>query len=386
MENAMSTQPSEDFSFAFHKCRNISSPEDDAAGRRVYAGSAPARSILGLDDNENVREYLVDAKGKQKKSPTLVHQAIRKTLREVPEIFGILNGGTVLVARAARVDDAKKVLFLKNPSIINGSQTRGELGRYFEKKSSDDTSEPSIKFEIIVTDDDDLIAEISISRNFQNDVKTISIAGRRGQLDDLEKSVQTQFPFAKLRKSESDLVSDDSFLDTEKLVQATFALLPEDIEQPSNLALDLSNKVFSYSQKTRCLKIFQKLADEPSTEMYRAFVAIAPIAWKLYLHWKQHQGFIGTQIKSIERENGKVTEVPDGILFPILAAHSAFMNKSQQGWVLNKPSQLGDEELISIAKQAYMEIAKHNPQSMGKSKACYSTLMQITAIYAKLTK
>ena len=382
----MTTQQSEKYPFAFHKCRNISSPEDDAAGRRVYSGSAPASSILGLEDNENVREYLVDAKGKQKKSPTLVHQAIRKTLRETPEVFGVLNSGTVLVARSAEIDDKNRRLILCGASIINGSQTRGELQRYFDSRSEDETTDPSIKFEIIVTDDDDLIAEISISRNFQNDVKAISIAGRRGQLDDLERSVQTVYPSKKLRKSESDLVADDDFLDTEKLIQVTFALLPETIQKPTGISLDLSNKVFAYSQKTRCLKVFQKLADAPDTTMYKAFIGLAPLAWKLYEHWKVHQSFVGTQIRSVERVNGKVTDVPDGIVFPIIAAHAAFVGQSQLGWQVSKPEQLSDEELIAVAKQSYMDIAAHNPQSMGKSKACYSSLMQITSIYAKLLK
>lgn len=382
----MNTQTSEEYRFNFHKCRNISSPEDDASGRRVYSGSAPVSSILGLEDNENVREYLVDAKGKQRKSPTLVHQAIRKTLKETPEIFGVLNGGTVLVARSAEIDDKQRQLVLTDASIINGSQTRGEVQRYFDSRSEDEIADPSIKFEIIVTNDDDLIAEISISRNFQNDVKPISIAGRRGQLDDLEKSVQSLYPEKRLRKSESDLTADHDFLDTEKLIQVTFALLPESTQKPSGFSLDLGNKIFAYSQKTRCLKMFQKLADEPETQMYRTFVGLAPVAWQLYEHWKKHQAFIGTQIRSVERENGKVTDVPDGIIFPILASHAVFVHNSTAGWQLNKPSQLSDEELINVAKQSYMDIAGHNPQSMGKSKACYTSLMQITSIYARLLK
>ena len=97
-----------------------------------------------------------------------------------------------------------------------------------------------------------------------------------------------------------------------------------------------------------------------------------------------NQGFIGTQIRSVERDGGKVVDVPDGIIFPILASHAAFVYKSAAGWQLNKPAQLSDEELINVAKQSYMDIANHNPQSMGKSKACYSSLMQITSIYARL--
>ena len=63
----------DDYVFPYITCRNISGPEDDEAGRKVYAGHAPSSSVLNLDDNENVREYLVDQR-EQKHTPTLVHQ------------------------------------------------------------------------------------------------------------------------------------------------------------------------------------------------------------------------------------------------------------------------------------------------------------------------
>jgi hypothetical protein len=112
------------------------------------------------------------------------------------------------------------------------------------------------------------------------------------------------------------------------------------------------------------------------------------VAWRLYQTWKAHQGFRGTRIRSIEREDGLIIEVPDGVSFPILAAHAAFVvpHETKKCWVMQKPKVFSDSELIEAAKQAYMEIARHNPQTMGKSKACYSTLIRITAIYAKLSK
>ncbi len=80
------------YKFPYHSCRNISAPEDERAERRIYAGHAPASSVLKLEDNENVREYLVDLPGQSKKSPTLVHQAIRKTLIGNVDDCSILNG------------------------------------------------------------------------------------------------------------------------------------------------------------------------------------------------------------------------------------------------------------------------------------------------------
>lgn len=373
--------------YAFHYtvCRNISAPEDDRAGRKVYAGQAPASSVLQLEDNENVREYLVDAKGKQKQSPTLVHQAIRKTLRDQTDQFNILNGGMVLVARAARNDDTNRVIHLENPSIINGSQTQGELQKFFDSMLEKGSLDPSVKFEIIVTDDDDLIAEISIARNFQNDVRAISIAGRRGQLDDLEVAVSKSIPGAQLRKSETHLTADGTYLDTEKLIQVIFALLPSDMLRKIDARAEPTNKVFTYSQKTRCLKLFQRLVEHGPSEVYQCCLDLAPIAWKLYEKWKVHQGFQGTRLRSILRDENGIADVPDGIVFPILAAHSAFVKQSNAGfWELITPRVFTDSELIETAKQAYMEIAESNPQTMGKSKACYSTLLQITSIYAKL--
>lgn len=373
------------YAFPYINCRNISSPEDDAQGRRIYCGHAPTSSVLSLEDNENVREYLVDAKGKQKRSPTLVHQAIRKTLKDTPDIFSVLNSGMVIVARAASVDDKAKIIHLDRPSIINGSQTQGEIQRYFDSFGGKPDTIPSIKFEIIVTDDDNLIAEISIARNFQNDVRPISIAGRRGQLDELESALQEEFPDARLRKSETDLVVDGEYIDTEKLIQVIFALLPEEMLGKIG-KFESDSKVFAYSQKTRCLKLFQGIVEDGPSEVYQCCLDLAPIAWRIYAKWKSHQGFKGTRIRSIEREDGVIVEVPDGVIFPIIAAHSAFIryNEPEERWELNSPLKFDETELISAAKRAYMDIASHNPQSMGKNKACYSALLTITSIYAKL--
>jgi hypothetical protein len=376
------------FEFPYITCRNISAPEDDAAGRKVYSGNAPASSVLRLEDDENVREYLANAHGDHKHMPTLVHQAIRKTLEDQPDQFSILNGGMVIVARAAEIDDKRKVLVLQRPSIINGSQTRGELARYFGKyRGLPDFFEPSIKFELIVTTDDGLIAEISIARNFQNDVRPISIAGRRGQLDELEAAVRETIPHAKLRKSETDI---SEYLDTEKLIQVMLALMPGALLKSLDGEGDASNKVFTYSQKTRCLKLFQRLVDgsredSESSGVYQYFLDIAGQAWNLYGRWKSHPGFHGTRLPSIARENGGA-EVPDGIIFPILSAFSAFVTRSGNKWEITMPDVFDENELIEAAAQAYIEIAGRNPQTMGKSKACYSTLLRLTSIFARLAR
>ena len=63
---------------------------------------------------------------------------------------------------------------------------------------------------------------------------------------------------------------------------------------------------------------------------------------------------------------------------------SAFATETKDGWSICPPTVFDDAELIRAAKASYMDIAHSNPWNMGKSKACYSALYQITSIYKKL--
>jgi hypothetical protein len=379
--------------FPYFSFRNISCPEDTANSRKVFAGRAPAPSILQLPTDENVREYLVDAEGKQRHKKSDVHRAIEDTILNYPDKFCVLNSGVVIVARACEADEQRKVLKLTGPSIINGAQTQGVLRDTFDELTANNEELPEIHvtFELIVSEDDSLIAETSIARNYQNDVKAVSIAGRLGQLDDLEASLQKKLPGVKLRKKETEL--SDEYISSENLLQVITALIPESLWfKPTDGGSP--NKVYTYSQRAKCLKdfqeIYQKAHDRKDAEhqkykdIYQFFLDIAGDAYTLHSKWKTHQGFQGTGLRSLEREGRKIVEVPDGIVFPILASLSAFAVKTPQGWAIKPPREFRDQELISAAKAALFEMAAHNPQTMGKSRACYSHLYQITSIFRKL--
>jgi len=142
----------------YNTLRTVNSPEDTQAGRRRYCGVAPANSFFELHTDENVRAYLGrDEDGARRKS-TKVNVAIRETLAEHREDFPLLNSGIVIVARDAKVDDNSKPpkLTLYSPSIINGAQTQGVLRDFFAERK-DDKAYPSVNFELIVTDDEELI-------------------------------------------------------------------------------------------------------------------------------------------------------------------------------------------------------------------------------------
>ena len=380
----------------FHSIRNISSPEDLESGRRVLSGHAPIQAILPIPTNDNVRDYLLEAEGKQRARPTQVHRAIVETLKERPSDFSVLNGGIVIVAREVEIDEKQKSIKLTNPSIINGSQTQGVLRDFLDSYEGNDPPSIHVKFEIIVTDDDSLIAEISIARNFQNDVMAISIAGRRGQLNELEESLQKKLPNLKLRKTETEIANglgtgdEGEYVATEKLLQVIAALVPVELSGTGDI-----NKVYTYSRKAQCLKEFQEVyksakdttSDDHRTaeKLYEFYLDICAQALQLYGKWKTHAGFKGTRLRSIERDGSEIVEIPDGIIFPILASLSAFAKKTPKGWVISPPTQFNEDELIKAAKSSYIEIANSNPQTMGKSKACYSALLQITSLYRRLT-
>ncbi len=380
--------------FPYHSFRNISCPEDLQNERKVFTGHAPVTSVLDLPTDANVRDYLLEAEGKQRKRETQVNKEIRQTLESHPEIFSILNGGLVIVARSHEVDEQKKLLHLTQPSIINGSQTQGVLKDFFAAlKAKGEPAPPvHVKYELIVTDDEDLIGKVSIARNFQNDVASISIAGRRGQLDELEQSLRNAVRGSKLQKKETQL--SDDYVGTERLLQVITALIPAAL-WPKTEESDNPNKVYTYSMKAKCLREFQDIyckAHDPKSQeyqnarnLYRFYLDIAPQALELYEKWKAHQGFAGTKIRSIIRNKGEIVDVPDGIIFPILASLSNFAKMTEKGWRIIPPESFRDEEIIRAAKSVYQEMASSNPWLMGKNKACYFSLGQITSIYQRLS-
>lgn len=381
--------------FPYHSFRNISCPEDLANDRKVFSGHAPVASVLQLETDANVRDYLLEAEGKQRKRETQVNKEIRQTLESKPEVFSILNGGVVIVARRHEVDEQKKILRLTNASIINGSQTQGVLRDFFERLHHDGIEAPGIhiKYELIVTEDEDLIGEVSIARNFQNDVASISIAGRRGQLDELENALRKSDPSSKLQKKETQL--SDDYVQTERLLQVITALIPASL-WPKPSESENPNKVYTYSMKAKCLKEFQDIVvrardpqhpdHESARVLYRFYLDIAPQALELYEKWKSHQGFAGTGIRSITREGREIVDVPDGIIFPIIASLSAFAKKGDRGWKIMPPAAFKDAEIIRAAKSVYQSMANSNPWLMGKNQACYFALYQITSIYRRLSE
>jgi len=193
-------------SLQYQLIRTTTSPDEGQSGVKSFVANLPAFEILKLNTKENLRAYIADYNPKKRNS---VHDAIRDTILQEPERFITRNSGFVITASGIDVDDNKKIMRLKDPSIINGAQSQGEVRQFveeqFAEESERDLLNPPfyVRAEIIVDTDEDEVTETAIARNTATPVKSISQAGARGHLDDLEKSIKQKLPHIKIRKSET---------------------------------------------------------------------------------------------------------------------------------------------------------------------------------------
>lgn len=365
--------------------RNLTVNEDKSAARSIYSGVVTVDQVVDINTNDNVRGYIGE-----NMNPTKVHRSILESLKNDPSNFHVLNGGLTFVAEESHWDENTRKLVLVNPSLINGAQTQGVIKQFLQERQElmahDQEQElpslPCVHFQLIVTKDRGLVAEISIARNSQNSVKAISIVGGKGQLDELANVMKGAGHT--LQTSEDEDVKSGTYLPAEKLLQVIMALVPDDIKVPGRSSKD-NNKTYCYSQKSACLSSFasaHEKKDPDSKALYSFCLEIAASAWSLYCKWQKHPGFKGTGLRAIERnKSGEIVEVPDGIIFPIIAAHAAFVTNKSGKWALSVPEK-ADKLLIDTAKSDYIDVAASNPQTMGKSKACYSRLRSFADLIA----
>jgi AIPR protein len=377
------------FELRYNTLRNVTPPEEEKAGRKRYCGNALASQFFEIPDELNIRDYLqTEVNGKPIKKKTLVNDAIREQLVRDRSLFPVLSGGITVVAKEATLEDKDRKLHLEEPSIINGTQTRGVLKSFFED-NPEDTDYPTVNFELIVCTDERLAAEITIARNYQNAVLPVSTYGARLVFDDLERALQKSDKTVKLRKSETDL--EPEFLNTEKLIQVITAMVPPMVTMPRILKGKGGTdgiRVYAYAQKATCLKDFAEVVDKPSQygEAKHFFEDVAFDAWKTYKQLRSHSGF--SILHSVTKKGGRVVEdgVPDGIVFPLLSALGKLTTKNEdERWHFEIPSDFDLDDLCKQARTTYTipGPGQSNPNVMGKEIACYLNLHALVDAYLK---
>ena len=92
---------------------------------------------------------------------------------------------------------------------------------------------------------------------------------------------------------------------------------------------------------------------------------------------------VGRTLLAGRRETGEAQRreliVPDGLIFPILAALSRFVvfDQDKEVWQLNVPKVFRDEDMIEAARRQLKQ-AQGKPVHMGRSGAAYEGLMLLT--------
>jgi AIPR protein len=373
---------------SYQLLRNTTSPDESSTGVKSFVANLSAFEILKLGTKENLRAYLAEYNPKKRNR---VHDAIRNTINTERQRFITRNSGFVIGATGVEVDDGKKIIRLEDASILNGAQSQGEIKRwveeYFGEEGPDEGEEPPffVRAQIIVDPDPDEVVETAIARNTATPVKSISQAGARGQLDDLEQSINKVRPEIKIRKSETD----EEVYDTRKILQYTRLLMPFSVSKNDSPA----EKLRAYKNPEQCLTDFSEWyedrnhPDKGKSSLARAryefTVQIAPYAIAEYEYWERHEGWNGHHIWDETKKGGracrrdkanKIVWVSPGLVFPIVGAMSEFVEeKSPYKWKISKPGLFKPGEMITRAVAQFRGLDS-DPMQMGRSAGAYDAL------------
>ena len=361
--------------------RNTTSPDETDSGVRSYVANVAAQEILGLGTRENLRSYLAEYNPRKRNR---VHEAIRNTIDTAPQRMITRNSGLVVAASDIVVDDNAKTVTLEMPSIINGAQSQGEIRRWFTEAYGEDVPEPSqppfyVRLEIIVDSDQEEVVETAIARNTATPVKSISQAGARGHLNELEESIQKRLPNVMIRKSETD----ENVSDTRRILQYARLLMPVSVSKNDTAA----EKLRPYKNPEQCLTEFsdwyeRRSSDPDAGTKYDFTVQMASYAIEEYEYWESHEAWNGHHLweetkkggRTCRRDrSGKIVWVSPALVFPVMGAMSAFVEQVSGEWRIAKPSLFRPDEMISRAVSQFRSLGS-DPILMGRSAGAYDAV------------
>lgn len=381
---------------SYQLLRNTTSPDEALEGVKSFFANLSALQILKIDTKENLRSYIAEYNPKKRNR---VHDAIRTTILTDPRRFITRNSGFAIATTGIDVDDERKVILLKDPSIINGAQSQGEIRQWVEETYGPDVDldkeDPPffVRAEIIADPNGDQVVETAIARNTATPVKSVSQAGARGILDDLERSIMQRLPDVRIQKSETD----ENAYDTRKILQWTRLLMPVSVSKNDTAA----ERLRAYKNPEQCLTDFSnwyhtKNTDPEARAKYEFAVQMAPFAIEEYLYWERNSAWNGHHVweetkkggRACRRDKttGKIIWVSPGLVFPILGAMSEFVvEKSPGHWVISKPKIFKPADVIAQAV-AQFRGSHSDPMEMGRNPGAYDALRIYPATLVEVTR
>jgi hypothetical protein len=249
----------------------------------------------------------------------------------------------------------------------------------------------------MVDPDTAFVVNAAIARNTSTNIQRISMAGKKRYFDDLDASFRKTFPKLRLAKSETD--TGEEFVDTMRLLQVLWAMLPEKLLPPSGRSA-AEARLKSYKNRAFCLLDFEKdVVDKDNAEdsriraaaaeRYRCMIDLVGPAWKQYLRWRHHKDWAGRRLKqstrAIRRTDSGYT-VADGVIFPILSAMSLFIDKEPTTgkYRFDVPDVFEEKDMIEAARDQ-LTGHKGNPMLMGRNPAVYDAMTMLTRMVLRVS-
>lgn len=365
------------------KIRDVTTKDEEKNEASTYVVVLPAPEILKIGTDGNLRSYIPAHAGKKR---NLVHKAIAKTIRENPDRFSQLNSGFLIGASKITIDDNKKIVTLKDPSVNNGAQSQGEIKLYVDEceRSGETPIEFAVRCELSIEPESSTRTNIAVARNTATRIEGISIAGKHGYFTDLNVSFRKTHGSLELAESETDV--EDKYVDTRLLLQILWALMPEELAPDNRRSIEA--RMRAYKNAAYCLQDFMAIHDSRATDQanaarYAYFIDMAGPAWTEYEKWLRHPQWNDKRLReplgqAVRGEDGIIRQISDGIVFPILSALSRFVKRSKGGhWRIFYPKVFLDEDMLIAARRQLKECGGR-PMLMGRSGGAYAALISLT--------
>lgn len=370
MKNTENTFNVNSIEIGYSLIRNISTSQQKDTNINVFVGIINSDQLLEIPDDENVRRFI----GPEERLSGNVQKEIFESFESKRDNFSLLNGGITMVARSLKTHPDKNRLLLIQPSIINGSQTRGVAKIYH---SNPENPPVPIKVEIIVTTDDDLIADVSISRNYQNKVKDISIFGRRNAFVPINKYLENKKLPYRLVEDESDRDGIQPSL----ALQIAFLLMPKSFwtehmpsvqYKKSNLYSSSNKWIKQYAENIYDISEKGEGAEKEKAKQALKFIVFAiSVGLPLYQELQSSNVWTGVRVQNgfTRDSDNNIIKVANGWLFPLISIHSKFMEYDGDNWSFDVPNNFNYNKAISYIKEFY----DGDVNQLGKNLTLYST-------------
>lgn len=392
---------SQPISFRVHSFRNLETPLRPLGYKDYYA----VVKVQDLPDLSAWRKINV----RDPKLTGSVPKAIRDGFNEKPDLFLLMNRGIVLSVEKVIFDQTKSDLriFMSNPNVhglLDGGHTYNII---LEQRKPE--IDQFVKLEILEGLSEDQITDVVDARNTSNQVRDESLMNLQGDFEQLKTFLKSAPYFDDIAFKEYETYKDTDNpkpIDIREIVAILTAFDRDSFNEsvhPINAYRSKGACLTHFKENKNSIKKLYPLAQE-ILELYDLVQEKLP---GLYNKARGRSGDVSVgrfgKLTGVTYRDGKPFNplrflkrkskygVPDGFVFPILAAFRAVLEETNGGYVWVKglvPKELLDGELgTELAETIGSFASEHqNPSKTGKSLNVWKSCYQAARVYYLQTK